>query len=145
MPHRPMTATTHLTRITNLSTGPAKTNMTALHLSLLGHGWLVHDCMMVYFLICFVVDWLFLQWRLCDLWADHDWLSLSSCWSSVWTGEPGVWCMVSLSYYTICIYYSGFLLISESSSLSDTPSLIFDSNLSFICFFSFGFHSFFRF
>ena len=100
MPYRPMTATTHLIRITNLNTGPEKANMTALDLLLLGHGWLVPDCMMVYFLICFVVDWLFLQWRLCDLWADNDWLSLSSCWSSVWTGEPGVCCMVSLVYYT---------------------------------------------
>ena len=143
--YRPMTATTHLIRITNSNTGPTKRHMTALHLSLLGHGWLVHDCMMVYFLICFVVDWLFLQWRLCDLWADHDWLSLSSCWSSVWTGEPGVCCMVSLLYYTFaCIIVTVIWSPSHPLSLSVAVFLHIRPLHYALCF-SFSFQSFFRF
>ena len=144
MPHRPMIATTHLIRITNLNTGPAKTNMKALHLLLLGHGWLVHDCMMVCFLICFVVDWLFLQWRLCNPWADHDWLSLSSCWSSVWTGEPGVCCMVSLVYYTFA-YIIVAVFWSPSHPLSLLQYFRVLGPLHYALCFSFSFQNFFRF
>ena len=117
MPHRPMTTTTHLIRITNLNTGPAKTNMTALHLSVLAHGWLVHDCMMVCFLM-------FCSWLVI--------FTMEAAWSLSWSWltvtlilliislNRWVWCMLydECVVLYICLYYNGCLLISELSSLS---------------------------